>query len=541
MPQIPPVSGRPLRSFALRSAEEIVAVPPGTTDLSLPADQLDLQAVARADLRSLHTLHGVGAPGLPWRITPADPPLPALQAIYLHGAAGLTDLRRLAGLPPLERIMVHGAADLRSSALPGRAGAIYLLGAAALEALDGPWPGTRSISVTGCGALRTLEGAPAPDPGWLSLDGAARLDDLSPIAARFPALVSLHLSGLRALRRLSLRGMPLLREIRLSDAPALDQLDLQDLPALRTLQIDTAPTLARLALSDLPDLRALTVLRAPALRAWSLRLPALISLFTLDVPLTDLSPLADLPALTSLTVRGAAPDPDTLPALPALAELELSGDHPVARVEHLALSRPGLRRVRLGPHARDLSQLLWLRSGAGARLSAAVPGLGAASWLEVLGTLEGLSGLPALDLRLAASVGRGRWMLRPRPDCAPLCFIRPGFHQTAALWLAATLGQLTPGRLRIHPEVCCLPTLRQFQRLRQLKIVRCPHLTDLSPLIGLDALEELILDGSPFADLSPLRSLPALRRISLIGCAGVPEGWRRVWEGGAAQSLRDRI
>ena len=206
-----------------------------------------------------------------------------------------------------------------------------------------------------------------------------------------------------------------------------------------------------------------------------------------DLQGDSLEPLAELEALTSLTIEGAAiAELASLAALPLLRELACRRcEGPVqalagfARLQALELSaHAGVEQLGLDALA-PLAELTHLRG----------LDLGDAGWADIE-ALANLNGLERLDLRSSEVV---------RLD--PL----------------RGLTALRELNLRGCTGLSDLQPLAALTRLEHLRL-GYTRVRDLRPLAKLERLTTLDLAGTPVVDLSPLFKLPSLGKIDLKAC-----------------------
>ena len=284
-------------------------------------------------------------------------------------------------------------------------------------------------------------GAPDADPSGLWSDGATLLstgwEDSKVHAYRLPDA----LAG-------EVRETPLA-----AAAPLLD-------PALRRA-IATALGQASLEARRAVDISELQTLKARNAGITSLAgLEAAVGLQELDLgfnPLTDLQPLAMLPALVSLNLDGSTSDP------------------------------------------RQLAPLVGLK-----RLSMRHSGI------DSLAPLAGMVSLAELD------VGGNRIAdLHPLTGLTGLTVLRADGNRIADLWPLAYLTGLETLDLG-HNRVQYLQPLAGLVRLKTLQLDG-NGLTELHPLSGLKTLAELGLAGNALEDLRALSEMDGLQRVDLRG------------------------
>ena len=360
-------------------------------------------------------------------------------AVAARGAEAIPELLSAPGLRVPERV-----AAVRALGLIG--------GDAALDALAGYRDDAHPKVIAEL--LRAARSYPPEDFGPAVLaDGAiAQLDVQAD--ANLLALIP-HMTGLTRLR-LSKTGPHLTVLSALGSLPALQELSLQGASQLRSLD----------GLSALPALQRLYVLDAGALTSLDgLCSDHLQSLALQGAPLSDLGPLAALPALKklSLTLAAATLDLSPLAALTALEQVSIRG--------------------------------------------AAVADLG---------PLAGLSALRVLSVRLAPSVAAlppaslpALWRLHIE-GCVGLTDLAPFLGGAPALLECILLDAAS---LRD------LDALRGAQRLCNLTVTGAPHLSDLSGIAGLERLRDLKLSRAGALDLAPLSQAVGLRRLMLEACS----------------------
>ena len=284
-------------------------------------------------------------------------------------------------------------------------------------------------------------GAPDADPSGLWSDGATLLstgwEDSRVHAYRLPD--ALAGEGLET---------PLA-----AAAPLLD-------PALRRA-VETALGQASLEARRTVDISELQALKARNAGITSLAgLEAAVGLQELDLgfnPLTDLQPLAMLPALVSLNLDGSTSDP------------------------------------------RQLAPLVGLK-----RLSMRHSGI------DSLAPLAGMVSLAELD------VGGNRIAdLHPLTGLTGLAVLRADRNRIADLWPLAYLPGLETLDLG-HNRVQYLQPLAGLVQLKTLQLDG-NGLTELHPLSGLKTLAELGLAGNALEDLRALSEMDGLQRLDLRG------------------------
>ena len=176
-------------------------------------------------------------------------------------------------------------------------------------------------------------------------------------------------------------------------------------------------------------------------------------------PVSDLRPLAALPALESLNLDGTAPD------LPLLASLK------------------GLKRLSLRNTGIDD--------------------------LQPLASLAGLTELDVGDNRIAD--------LSPLAALTRLTVLRADRNRIGDLWPLASLAGLEVLELGSN-RVRDLQPLAGLTRLRALRL-EGNGLTALHPLAGLDGLSDLGVAGNAVGSVGALADLGSLRRLDLRGTA----------------------
>ena len=211
-------------------------------------------------------------------------------------------------------------------------------------------------------------------------------------------------------------------------------------------------------------------------------------------PLTDLRPLADLPALESLNLDGAATDLQTLAPLAALQRLSLRHNGiddlwPMAGLTSLVELDLGNNRIADLQPLAGLARLAVLRADR--------------NRIANLWPLASLVGLEALDL------GANRVRdLQPLAGLARLQTLRLGGNSLAELQPLAGLGSLRDLGLAGN-AITDLGALSDLDGLRRLDL-RGNAARDLRPLRGLPSLVWVHVGGSRISDVSPLDRLPGL-------------------------------
>lgn len=235
----------------------------------------------------------------------------------------------------------------------------------------------------------------------------------------------------------------------------------------------------------------------------------LVNLEELDVRSNDivsLSPLADLAKLEELRVgdnRNA--DPGSLPNLPRLTFLEFNSADittvdafaQLTQLRHLDLNWN--RIVDIAPLA-SLSSLRDLRINGNAIRS-----------LDPVAGLEDLETLHARDNPLtSASAIQGLDLLELELGVALLTEITDiaGQERLQYLWIKGDWDQIDRSAVADITPVLGLNQLTHLQ-------IQGTALSDLTPLADMSSLINLFVENNRIADLSPLAALPALRQLSV--------------------------
>jgi Leucine-rich repeat (LRR) protein len=256
--------------------------------------------------------------------------------------------------------------------------------------------------------------------------------------------------------------------------------------------------------------------------------------------LTDLSPLAELTALTSLNLRGYKnlTNLSPLAGLTALSSLNLSNCEnltnlsPLVRVTALTELKlsGGMNQADLSPLA-ELTALTSLDLKGCENLADLSPlaGLTALSSLDLggcenltdLSPLAGLTALRSLDLSWCENL----------TDFSPLAGLTT--LRSLKLYacknltdpkLLAGLTALTILELNSCENLTDLRPLAGLTALASLNVSECENLTDFSPLAGLTALSSLDLSWCKnLTDLGPLAGLTALRSLRLSSCKNLTD------------------
>ena len=351
---------------------------------------------------------------------------------------------------------------------------------ARIAAVLGKAPG-EAVSTAELAELRELDVRNGAVADLAGLENAVNLKDLNlgfnPVVdlrplALLPKLESLNLDGVGT----DLRTLSSLSGIRRLSVRHSGVEDLRPLARLRSLtELDVGDNRID-DLSPLVTLTRLAVLRADRNRIANLSpLRGMVSLKELDIgfnPLEDPWQLALLPALESLNLDGATPDPVALASLPGLHRLSL---------RHNGIDD-------LGPLA-GLTSLIELDVGD--------------NRIEDLHSLTGLTGL----VRLRADRNRiGN--LSSLASLAGLETLDLTANRVRDVQALAGLGRLRTLHLGNNP-VREISPLSGLERLGELGLAE-NVVGELRSLSGLTGLRRLDLRGSAARDLRPLRALPSL-------------------------------
>ena len=351
------------------------------------------------------------------------------------------------------------------------------------------------------------------------------LADLSPIR-HLTELTSLHLLSCPHLSDLSpLEQLPGLRRMTLYGCPEADPAPLSRLPTLRQLKLGPhahdalTPTLmARLTTLLLRQATLPAPLAAAATALRALRLFG-------GSAITDLAPLAQLPALENLQLSGAQTLTDLAPMtgrplrlislfqLPALCDLSALRGAPL-EVLHLQRCEQ-LQDLALLVDLPTLRRLTLRRLGV-PLAPPALPALAALEELSIDATLLGSDGLRNLaPLKQLHTLALGGALLPTTPmvTLPQLRHLRlTGTTAPPPLdRLAAVAPQLE--LLELHrTDTTDISALPGFTTLKALRLTE-PALHNLQPLAQMTALEQVHLSPHDEADLSPLLSMPQLKTI----------------------------
>jgi Leucine-rich repeat (LRR) protein/GTPase SAR1 family protein len=257
-------------------------------------------------------------------------------------------------------------------------------------------------------------------------------------------------------------------------------------------------------------------------------------------PLTNLSSLAGLGALTTLSLAGCerVSDLGPLGALTGLVRLDFEGCKSVSDLRPLrtltGVTQLSLRDCALVSHLGSLQTLTSLKTlhlGECASVSDLGPlqaltglvrlDLNGCKSVSDLGPLQALTGLVRLDLngcKSVSDVGPLRTLTGltelSMGDCALVSDLGP----------LSTLTGLTSLNLNSCSSVSDLGSLETLTGLTWLDLSWCTAVSDLGPLstlTGLDSLE--LMECTSVSDLGPLRTLSGLTGLCLDGC-------RLVWD-----------
>lgn len=333
----------------------------------------------------------------------------------------------------------------------------------------------------------------------LSLAGSrGRIDERSLADMTAPRELAIEaVYGLSSL--VALAQMTDLRRLVLRDVDDLETLDGLQLLELASLEIVTAPSLSSVdALRMAPStLRRLRLARTNVVDLAPLQNQTTLETLDLTMDYIDtLEPLASLPSLRELVLRGASNDLDLqwLTLCPALARLELvrcNGELLFAPFGTVApLAQLTLDRCLFATSLRDLGELGTVRSLRLARLQ--------------LPTLNGLDELCASsDLRELVIEGCPVWQLTGIPEAVE----RLSLSSTSATDLAplAELPHLRELRLEQTP-ITSLDALADCAALERVTLGPLAQLTDLSALTRMPSLS--VVDPGPRWQQVQLLDLP---------------------------------
>lgn len=294
-------------------------------------------------------------------------------------------------------------------------------------------------------------------------------------------------------------------------------------PRLRDLAIDSGSS-SRLDppedLEGIGGLGRLEVLRLTLVRNADLRpLARLGSLRELSLTFelhgseapVDLAPLADLRKLTSLTLR------EEIRPFASLAPLGALG-----RLTSLVIVRPSrdlaplaglneLRELELS-RVEEWPEGFRLPSGLTTLRLFDVEGLASLASLGPLSALRRLEvyNAPALSdaAGLAACTGLERLLLQGA--------------RLGSLEGLGSLARLETLQLSDQPELGRVEAGQEQTALREVALIRCPKLSDLSGLVSFKGLRRIVLDRlEALEDLAPLAALGRLEEVVLQGCPRV--------------------
>ena len=246
-------------------------------------------------------------------------------------------------------------------------------------------------------------------------------------------------------------------------------------------------------------------------------------------PVTEVGPLALLPALRSLNLDGTGVDLRALKSLTGLRRLSLrrnaiDGLEPLAALTSLTELDVGENPIRdLRPLA-SLPALVSLNlDGAGVDLWAVASLTGLKRLSLRSNGVDDLGPLVRLPLLTELDLGDNRIQdLRPLAALTRLVTFRADRNRIEDLRPLASLAgleflDLTANRLR---DLGGLAGLEQLHTLR----LGANGLTEVSPLSGLGGLVELVLAGNGVEDLGPFSHLAGLQRLDLRGNAAADLG-----------------
>lgn len=264
-------------------------------------------------------------------------------------------------------------------------------------------------------------------------------------------------------------------------------------------------TLTSLDLSDCVGLKDLTILR---------KLKNLTTLTLVGRKITDFTELANLTALTSLTLTHCEKLTDLSPisGLRSLATLSLAHNENVSDISHLS-RLTALETLDLsGCGVSDIGPLATLQN---LRVLTVDPGLK----VRDLSPLSNLPSLTTLDLRVNTK------------DLGPLAVIRSlreltwfgGFMKAPAdLSPLSGMVGLSALSLRSFPKNVNVEPLASLVNLKELRIISFANLSDVEPLKNLVSLKILELNScTALEDLTPLASLSSLEELSLTACSAI--------------------
>ena len=322
-----------------------------------------------------------------------------------------------------------------------------------------------------------------PDPNLRAAiaDALGKAPD-DPILASEMATLTELAAGAWAIRIGDLTGLEEATNLSYLHISNTSTLDLSPLADLTNL---TTLTLSK-SISDLSSLADLTNLTALSISPTSdiSPLASLTNLTTLTLggSISDLSPLADLTNLTTLTFDGSISDLSLLPNLTNLTAIRIYNTS-ISDLSPLA-------------HFTNLTQLdLTLSS---------------TSDLSPLANLTNLT-----DLTLYGST----WDISPLANLTNLTQLRLGLSSTSDLSPLANLTNLTQLSLGLSPNSTSdLSPLANLTNLTQLRLDLSSDSTwDISPLANLTNLTQLSLGLSSTSDISPLANLTNLTDLTLYG------------------------
>ena len=418
----------------------------------------------------------------------------------------------------------------------------------------------------GVADLSPLAGLGALETAWLAM--STRLADLSPLSG-LSSLTSLRLdgdwlspgavSGLRALESLPLTELAV-RYAAVSDASPLSgmtKLETLDLAGNRIGDISSLAGLSKLRglnlwhnelLSDISPLSALTELTWLTLGHTRVAdispLAGLSKLRQLHLPhnlIADISPLVSLSLLTHLDVsENGIEHVAALAALAGLRALGIGGN-PLSFSDFLAAFQPGPGFQRLGLSASnlgDLTPLARLMERAGARawdldlssnpFTDLSPLVRPEIWdgggqIDLLGVSLDREAAEAHVAELA-SMGVAVTGYEPAPDDAPKAVDVPDVRLSRLLHEAAAASSEpglvddppTPGSLagisRLHAFGQGIADLAGLEAATGLEHAHLAsnRISDLSPLLGLESLKGVDLDGNPLTEAALNEQVPEL-------------------------------
>jgi Leucine-rich repeat (LRR) protein len=346
----------------------------------------------------------------------------------------------------------------------------------------------------------------------------ADVEDAIPLLQALGSVTELDLTRTQIKDVKPLARLSTLKVLKLSGTPTKDVTPLEALTGLEALDLSGTQVSSLMPLAKLPALVSLSlgsqdvplrdtynlILGPQASSSWAERLedygtkPVRFQ----AAPVSDISPLADMPSLQELDLSHTdIADLSPLAGLAALRILDL--DHtPVKDVNPLA-DLPELKMLELDNTAvEDVTPL---------------SGLTALEWLDISRTeVSNLAPLSDLDaLRVLEIEG------------APVENLVPLEDLTALEWLALNetwVSNLTPlarlAALRVlelsRTKVANVAPLRDLIALEQLDLSGT-QVSDVAPLAGLSGLRKLDLKNTPVANVAPLRDLTALQLLDLRG------------------------